>query len=312
MKRMIALLLLIALLFALPCGASAGSLLQSLMSSPVSGWDESTNLHRIYHGIDFSFPSYFSREASQKKGSTSVEFRNPEKKTTASLTFALESEDMAEETFRALDSVLAVQAAKTHPTWVSREDVTFMIDGREGTDHIFDVAENGKSVGYIHYALFYIAEEEAVISAMLLVLDEDSSNRDYEGDFTLMLNNAHFTASEPVRAKETAAPTATPAPKEEASSFGGRLVEVTADGQKLMIHADFKKVMDDYEDFFDSYVSLIKSGNFLSPQYMEMMTRYSTMMAEIDDLEDREMTTDEALYYTYVMLRIERKLLSAY
>ena len=310
MKRIIAVVLLLGLLFTIPA-ASAGSLLQSLKSSPVSGWDEKTNLHRVYHGIDFAFPSYFSKEAS-KKGAASLEFRNPEKKTTASLSFQVESESMAEETFRALDSVLAAQAVKTNPTWTIREDLPFTIDGTEGLDHIFDVAEKGKDVGYIHYALFYVPEEEIVISARLLVLAEDSSGRDYEGDFALMLNNAHFTTGDPSRAKATPAPTQTPAPKEESSSFGGKLIEVTVDGQKLKIHADYKKLMDDYEAFFDAYVSMLKSGNFLSPQYLDMMTRYASMMAEVEALEDRDMTTDEALYYTYVMLRIERKLLSVY
>ncbi|MBP3890812.1 MAG: hypothetical protein J6D29_01425 [Solobacterium sp.] len=74
----------------------------------------------------------------------------------------------------------------------------------------------------------------------------------------------------------------------------------------------FKKVMDEYESFFDSYIEFLKTYDSSNPsallKYMEVLQKYQSTMKALEDLKNKEMTPEEAEYYTQTMLRINQKL----
>jgi hypothetical protein len=81
------------------------------------------------------------------------------------------------------------------------------------------------------------------------------------------------------------------------------------------IRPDVKKAIDSYEAFFDDYVALMKkyknnpSDISILSEYMEYMSKLSDMEEKFKAIEKQDLTTEEALYYAEVSLRIEKKML---
>lgn len=74
----------------------------------------------------------------------------------------------------------------------------------------------------------------------------------------------------------------------------------------------FKKTMDDYEAFMDSYCELLEKYNAdpatFSAEYLEMSQKYITVMSELDEIDEDELTDEELQYYLEVMGRINARL----
>ena len=102
-------------------------------------------------------------------------------------------------------------------------------------------------------------------------------------------------ATEPVEEETTEADAEAAAEEDSASSF-----------------EDFKKTMDDYEDFMNSYCDLMEKYNSdpatYMTEYLEMNQKYLTVMKELEDLEDDDLTDEEMDYYLEVMNRINTRL----
>ena len=102
-------------------------------------------------------------------------------------------------------------------------------------------------------------------------------------------------ATEPVEEETTEADAEAAAEEDSASSF-----------------EDFKKTMDDYEDFMNSYCDLMEKYNSdpatYMTEYLEMNQKYLTVMNELEDLEDDDLTDEEMDYYLEVMNRINTRL----
>ena len=102
-------------------------------------------------------------------------------------------------------------------------------------------------------------------------------------------------------AEPTAEPTPEPTPEAEKAPAAG-------------IRPEFRKTMEDYEAFYDQYIDfMIKYQN--SDNSMAMMADYLSLMgklaeweAEIDKIDEKELTTEEALLFNEVNLRIATKL----
>ena len=102
-------------------------------------------------------------------------------------------------------------------------------------------------------------------------------------------------ATEPVEEETTEADAEAAAEEDSDSSF-----------------EDFKKTMDDYEDFMNSYCDLMEKYNSdpatYMTEYLEMNQKYLTVMKELEDLEDDDLTDEEMDYYLEVMNRINTRL----
>lgn len=91
--------------------------------------------------------------------------------------------------------------------------------------------------------------------------------------------------------------------------------ETLTDGSTNGIRAEFKEAMDSYEKFFDEYVAFMQKykddGYPISMlnDYSEMMTQYTEAMADLEKIDEDDLSTEEALHYSQVMSRISQKLL---
>ena len=77
----------------------------------------------------------------------------------------------------------------------------------------------------------------------------------------------------------------------------------------------FKETMDSYEAFFDAYAAFMQAywqaedPLGMMGDYTAMMQQYVETMGELEDIDEDELSDEEALYYAEVMLRINQKLL---
>lgn len=77
---------------------------------------------------------------------------------------------------------------------------------------------------------------------------------------------------------------------------------------------EFKKAMDSYEEFFDEYIDFMKryseSDNPLGmmDEYSEYLSKYSETMQALNDMESKEVTEADSLYFIEVQTRILDKL----
>lgn len=77
---------------------------------------------------------------------------------------------------------------------------------------------------------------------------------------------------------------------------------------------EFKKAMDSYEEFFDEYIDFMKryseSDNPLEmmDEYSEYLSKYSETMQALNDMESKEVTEADSLYFIEVQARILDKL----
>ena len=77
---------------------------------------------------------------------------------------------------------------------------------------------------------------------------------------------------------------------------------------------EFKKMMDDYEAFFDEYVEFMKhmdSKNSLGAavDYVQMMDKYNKSMKELEEIKEEDLSKADYAYYLDTMNRINKKLL---
>ena len=75
--------------------------------------------------------------------------------------------------------------------------------------------------------------------------------------------------------------------------------------------------MDDYEAWFDHYCDVMKryqedSSNLeLLSEMTDLLTEETTMLEQMENMDQSEMNTAELAYYIEVTARIEKKLLEA-
>ena len=108
------------------------------------------------------------------------------------------------------------------------------------------------------------------------------------------------------------------APKEDEPQTGDETTDnkqqdnpqTTTDG----VSADFKALMDSYEEFFDSYVAFMKKYKASADQVSMMgdladyMSKYADMMAKLDAIDSKSLSDADAAYYAEVSARVMKKL----
>lgn len=81
------------------------------------------------------------------------------------------------------------------------------------------------------------------------------------------------------------------------------------------VSLDFKKAMDSYEAFFDSYIAFLKKyeasnhAPALLTEYNQMLLQYQKSMLELEAIDESKLSPKDLAYYTEVMGRINQKLL---
>lgn len=89
----------------------------------------------------------------------------------------------------------------------------------------------------------------------------------------------------------------------------------SSDTDSGLVSPEFKKTMDDYEAWFDHYCDVMKryqedSTNLeLLSEMTDLLTEETTMLEEMESMDQSEMNTAELAYYLEVTARIEKKLL---
>ena len=87
------------------------------------------------------------------------------------------------------------------------------------------------------------------------------------------------------------------------------------DADSGILSPDFKKTMDDYEAWFDHYCEVMKkyqdnpSDMELLSEMSDLMVEETTMLEQMENMDESEMNTAELAYYIEVTARIEKKLL---
>ena len=82
-----------------------------------------------------------------------------------------------------------------------------------------------------------------------------------------------------------------------------------------LLSPEFKKTMDDYEAWFDHYCDVMKrykedSTNLeLLSEMTDLLTEETTMLEQMENMDQSEMNSAELAYYIEVTARIEKKLL---
>ena len=81
--------------------------------------------------------------------------------------------------------------------------------------------------------------------------------------------------------------------------------------------AEFRKTMDDYEAFIDSYVEFMQQYNSdpsnaasMAVDYAKMFAQYTKLSKEMEDMDTSNLSDEDLAYYTDTMNRCSQKLLS--
>ncbi len=101
---------------------------------------------------------------------------------------------------------------------------------------------------------------------------------------------------------------------EEADGGAEETGESSGDGLSV-ISPEFKKTMDDYEAWFDHYCEVMKkyqdnpSDLGLMTEMTELLSEETTMLEQLENMDESEMNSAELAYYLEVTARIQGKLL---
>lgn len=140
----------------------------------------------------------------------------------------------------------------------------------------------------------------AIIVALILVLTLVGCGK---GETTSADNEITTEESNDIAQEETESP--------EASDTGSE----SSDSDIGLLSPEFKKTMDDYEAWFDHYCDVMKrykedSSNLeLLSEMTDLLTEETTMLEQMENMDQSEMNNAELAYYIEVTARIEKKLL---
>ena len=101
---------------------------------------------------------------------------------------------------------------------------------------------------------------------------------------------------------------------EEISEETDEESEENADDSSEGIRPEFKKAMDDYEDFYDKYCKLLKDYQN-NPTDMKLMADYMEALGKAEELDksfeawDGNLNNEELKYYLEVQTRVQKKMI---
>ena len=88
--------------------------------------------------------------------------------------------------------------------------------------------------------------------------------------------------------------------------------------ENSQLGVDFKRAMDEYEDFFDQYIDIVKKYNSsngtdaqIIQDYTNCMKKYVDVVDSFDKWKDDDLNSAELKYYLEVQSRVSQKLVDA-
>ena len=103
--------------------------------------------------------------------------------------------------------------------------------------------------------------------------------------------------------------------EEATSSEASDTADDSSESDSELISPEFKKTMDDYEAWFDHYCDVMKryqedsTDLELLSEMTDLLSEETTMLEQMENMDQSEMNTAELAYYIEVTARIEKKLL---
>lgn len=116
-----------------------------------------------------------------------------------------------------------------------------------------------------------------------------------------------------VSANESTEETSSEPASESAEDAGSESADQATDND--LVRDEIKEAIDSYESFVDEYCEFMKnydSSDISSlTKYTDLISKEIDMSKEFKDIENMELTTAEALYYSEVSLRCSKKMMEA-
>ena len=101
--------------------------------------------------------------------------------------------------------------------------------------------------------------------------------------------------------------------EEATSSEASDTADDSTESDSELISPEFKKTMDDYEAWFDHYCDVMKryqedsTDLELLSEMTDLLSEETTMLEQMENMDQSEMNTAELAYYLEVTARIEKK-----
>ena len=147
--------------------------------------------------------------------------------------------------------------------------------------------------------------------------DDYFTGHDSNGNCLVIEKEGFNAMSINVTVSKEKVPTSTPIIESTPTPTIETAEEITSTPESTTVSSDFKATMDSYEAFFDEYIAFMQKYNStddtssLLLDYMNFMSKYVEYMSALDSIDDSELSTADALYYSEVNLRISKKLIEA-
>ena len=257
-----------------------------------NGFDEATNQIVNVLGVDFSFPSYFQESSSADgKVTYSVPPEDGVSENVVAVCVNNPSNKAASvEKFQANMESSLLSLFKTN----AYKDVR-IVDSAEGgiaglPSDIYTLTGNyvtGSGSSRFTARAGCFLNNGLEIGCVIFMQIDETAKHNYFPDFDKILASATVIEQPPA---------------EEAS-----------DG----VSPDLKEALDSYEAFVDEYIEFMqkyKNSNDMTSMmsdYLSYMQKYSELVAKIDAMDTKNMSTADAAYYLEVTSRVSQKLLNA-
>ena len=272
MKRIKGISILLILSLIMLTIAACGSGGAELAREDMAGFDPETNQTIEVGGYSFEIPDYYVLNE-DLSGETNTDYKIADGEALVRFAFDDKSAESKDEFKEICDDYLEGVISG-----VSDDAVA---DGKDFTCEVSGAPCSGR------VELLYNEPVHTIL--VVIFMQRDDSAADYLPDFEEVIGSAQM-----IEASES---------------------ENGSGSDTGLLSPEFKKTMDDYEAWFDHYCEVMKkyqenpSDIELLSEMSSRITEETTMLEQMENMDESEMNTAELAYYIEVTARIEKKLL---
>ena len=272
MKRIKGISILLILSLIMLTIAACGSGGAELAREDMAGFDPETNQTIEVGGYSFEIPDYYVLNE-DLSGETNTDYKIADGEALVRFAFDDKSAESKDEFKEICDD---------YPEGViSGVSDDAVADGKDFTCEVSGAPCSGR------VELLYNEPVHTIL--VVIFMQRDDSAADYLPDFEEVIGSAQM-----IEASES---------------------ENGSGSDTGLLSPEFKKTMDDYEAWFDHYCEVMKkyqenpSDIELRSEMSSLITEETTMLEQMENMDESEMNTAELAYYIEVTARIEKKLL---